>query len=196
MSPYPLPFPWLLIAGLTVWNTVDYCWYNRQQNLALYLKVYKGKKRMSALTGAIVLNEIYAFRQVLSLIAKKKKKKKTEVWAALQHLFFFWFFMLLPERISRPAKKSSEMTSRISISSGTGGAGRSTCLLLSDRASRMARNWAAVQSNISVSRRSVVVRGHDSWVGKSTVSFVIAKPSYKKARFLSKQFSFRKKEHV
>lgn len=165
-----------------VWNTVDYCWYNRQQNLALYLKVYKGKKRMSALTGAIVLNEIYALRQVLSLIAKKKKKK-TEVWAALQHFFFFWFFMLLPERISRPAKKSSEMTSRISISSGTGGAGRSTCLLLSDRASRMARNWAAVQSNISVSRRSVVVRGHDSWVGKSTVSFVIAKPSYKKQDF-------------
>lgn len=193
MSPYPLPFPWLLIAGLMVWKTVDYCWYNRQQNLALYLKVYKGKKRMSALTGDIVINEIYAFRQVLSLIAKKKIPKM-EVWAPLQHSF--WFFMLLPERISRPAKKSSEMTSRISISSGTGGAGRSTCLLLSDRASRMARNWAAVQSNISVSRRSVVVRGHDSWVGKSNVSLVISKPSYKKARFLSKQFSFTKKVHV
>lgn len=154
---------------------------------------------MSVLTGAIVLNEIYAFRQVLSLIAKKKKKTKntqTEVWAPLQH-FLFWIFMLLPERISSPAKKSSEMTSRISISSGTVGVGCSTCLLLSDRASRMARNWAAVQSNISVSRRSVVVRGHDSWVGKSNISFVIAKPSYKKAKlFLSKQFSFRKKVHV
>lgn len=89
MSPYPLPFPWLLIAGLTVWNTVDYCWYNRQQNLALYLKVYKGKKRMSALTGAIVLNEIYAFRQVLSLIAKKKKKKKRRS-GLLSNIFFFF----------------------------------------------------------------------------------------------------------
>lgn len=88
-----------------VWNTVDYCWYNRQQNLALYLKVYKGKKRMSALTGAIVLNEIYAFRQVLSLIAKKKKKKNGGLGCSPTFFFFLVLYAVTWEDFQACKKK-------------------------------------------------------------------------------------------
>lgn len=79
-----------------------------------------------------------------------------------KNLFLFYNKILtyLLIKSSFPAINSSKTTSRTSTSSVTTGPVCSVRLFESERASKTARNWDAVLSNISSNNRSVTVRGH------------------------------------